>query len=101
MGFGFSGFPHGCENGNCKQDYFAKDFKRGDNNGLQTVVAALELVYTVPNWPPTAPDLDQSLRDSGKSRADLWQFAANVALEMEIEKANFACDYDYNTGIEQ
>ena len=39
-----------------------------------------------------------SLRESGKSRADLWQYAANIALESEIERANFGCDYDYNTG---
>ena len=32
------------------------------------------------------------------SRADLWQFAGTVALEIEIERANFGCDYDYNMG---
>ena len=32
------------------------------------------------------------------SRADLWQFAGTVALEIEIERANFGCDYDYNQG---
>ena len=35
---------------------------QGDNNGLQTVVAALELVYTDPAWPSTAPALNTSLR---------------------------------------
>ena len=88
---------------------------QGDNNGLQTVVAALELVYTDPAWPRTAPALNtslrcsveagchsvvllQSCRESGVSRADLWQFAGTVALEIEIERANFGCDYDYNMG---
>ena len=54
---------------------------RGDNNGLQSLVAALELVYTNVSWPSTAPSLTTSLKESGKSRADLWQFAAMVALE--------------------
>ena len=67
---------------------------RGDNNGLQFTVKALEMVYTDASWPANTPALPLSLRDSGKSRADLWQFAANVALEMEIERANFACDYN-------
>ena len=91
---------------------------QGDNNGLQTVVAALELVYTDPAWPSTASALNTSLRcsaeagvtrsyhyiiiissrASGASRADLWQFAGTVALEIEIERANFGCDYDYNQG---
>ena len=44
------------------------------------------------------PALAVSLRESGKSRADLWQYAANIALETEIERANFGCDYDFNTG---
>ena len=88
---------------------------QGDNNGLQTVAAALELIYTDPAWPRTAPALNtslrcsveagchsvvllQSCRESGVSRADLWQFAGTVALEIEIERANFGCDYDYNMG---
>ena len=45
--------------------------------------------------PPTSPVLEKSLKNTGKSRADLWQFAGNVALELAIERANFACDYDY------
>ena len=54
----------------------------------------MEYVYDDPTWPPGAQQLEVSLKDSGKSRADLWQFAANVALELEIERANFACKYD-------
>ena len=66
--------------------------KHQDNNGLEYTVKALELVYTNPAWPSNAPSLPTSLKKSGKSRADLWQFAANVALELEIERSNFACD---------
>lgn len=71
---------------------------QGDNNGLQTVVAALELIYTNVSWPSSAPALSTSLYEAGRSRADLWQFAGMVALEIEVERANFACDYDYNSG---
>ena len=61
-------------------------------------MAALEKIYTDRSWPSTAPAMERSLQESGASRADLWQFAAQVALEEEIERANFACDYDYNAG---
>jgi len=69
---------------------------RTDNNGLSQTVRALEMIYTNRSWPSTAPSLPESLKHSGKSRADLWQFAANVALEIEIERANFGCDFDFN-----
>ena len=65
----------------------------GDNNALQLTLKILEKIYTNASWPENAPSLEVSLRDSGKSRADLWQFAANVALEEEIVRANYACDY--------
>ena len=65
---------------------------------IKTTAAALELIYTDPAWPSNVPSLNVSLRESGKSRADLWQYAANIALEVEIERANFGCDYDFNTG---
>jgi len=92
MGHGYSGFPGGP----VIRDY--APVNKGDNNGLATTVAALEMIYTNKEWPLTAPALGQSLVETGKSRADLWQFAGIVALEVEIEKANFACDYDYNVG---
>ena len=68
--------------------------KGGTNNGLATIVKALEYVYQETSWPPGAASLEPSLKDRGASRADLWQFAANIALELEIEKANYACKYD-------
>ena len=64
-----------------------------DNNKLSTTAMALELVYTDPNWPPGAPVLASSLFKTGKSRADLWQLAANTALEIEIIKANYGCSH--------
>ena len=66
-----------------------------DNNGLDRLVEYLEKIYTEADWPPGAPSLEKSLKASGKSRADLWQFAANVALERTIERSNHGCRYDY------
>ena len=58
------------------------------NNKLQVTVRSLELIYTVPDWPPGAKILSQSLKESGKSRADLWQFAGNFGLERAIQSTN-------------
>ena len=32
----------------------------------------------------------------GKSRADLWELAALVALDLTVERANRACDLDFH-----
>ena len=63
-----------------------------DNNGLEEVVENLEQLYTDPNYPTRAPVLSQSLRDSGKSRADLWAFASMVGVEYGIQINNIACN---------
>ena len=73
----------------------------GDNNRLERVVKYLELLYTSPDYPESAPALKVSLKDSGKSRADLWQFAGLVALEQMIERANWGCDHDFNVRQQQ
>ena len=43
---------------------------------------SLELVFESSedtfNWPPGTPDLKCSLKNNGKSRADLWAFAGQV-----------------------
>ena len=46
-----------------------------DNNGLRHTVEVLEAIYTVPDFPSRSPVLTKSLKDSGKSRADLWALA--------------------------
>ena len=66
------------------------------NNKLQLSARSLELIYTLADWPPGAKGLPTSLKESGKSRSDLWQFAALVALERTIERANRACDLDFH-----
>ena len=65
-----------------------------DNKGLDGVAEKLEIIYTTIDWPFKTASLDVSLRQSGKSRADLWQFAGYVALEQAFERANRACDLD-------
>jgi len=68
--------------------------RKGDNNDLGHLAEALEKIYTTTYWPEGTQKLDASLKSTGKSRADLWAFAANVALEQSIERANYACDHD-------
>ena len=53
---------------------------------MQLAARALENIYTMTDWPPKARTLPASLKDLGKSRADLWQFAANVALEKAMHE---------------
>ena len=61
------------------------------NNKLQLSARSLELIYTLTDWPPGAKGLPTSLKESGKSRADLWQFAGNIGLERAINITNENC----------
>ena len=56
------------------------DVKFTDNNGLRHSVEVLEAIYTVKTFPEGAPMLDVSLKDSGKSRADLWALAGIIII---------------------
>ena len=68
------------------------NIEEGDNNGLENAVRELEKLYTnKDHLSHMAPSLDVSLRDSGKSRADLWAFAAIMATEYGIDTTNIAC----------
>ena len=69
--------------------------KSTTNNKLQMSARSLEFIYTLTDWPPGAPSLPESLKESGKSRADLWQFAGNVALELGINYTNPNCHESY------
>lgn len=80
-----------------KQQTCPKDSleKRTDNNNLLWVARVLELLYTKAS-PPFATKskkfrLPLSLRDSGKSRADLWAFAGLVAIELASQHNNNFC----------
>ena len=67
------------------------DIKETDNNGLRHTVEVLEAIYTVPSFPGRSPVLASSLKDSGKSRADVWALAAIVAVEYGIDTNNLKC----------
>jgi len=64
-----------------------------NNNGLGYTVELLERIYRDPEFPKNlAPSLDISLKDSGKSRADLWALATITAVEYGVETNNMVCD---------
>jgi len=67
------------------------DLTETNNNGLEYAVAVLEELYTDPNYPPNGPKLSESLKASGKSRADLWAYAAKVAVEYATAHNNYQC----------
>ena len=68
-----------------------------NNNGLGKTVEVLERIYTDPKFPrDAAPYLNVSLKASGKSRADLWAFAAIAAVEHGIQTNNMVCDGTQN-----
>lgn len=73
-----------------------RQLKRADalvnsNNGLGMTADALELIYTRKDWPPKTPKLSKSLQQLGKSRADLWAFAALVAADWAMAESNRGC----------
>ena len=82
--------------GKPKNLYDVRPINATDNNGLSDIAFTLELIYTSIDWPFMEASLELSLRQSGKSRADLWQLAGLVALERSLERANRACDLDFN-----
>ena len=63
-----------------------------DNNGLMMTADILEEIYTNAAFPKGTRKLKDSLKNMGKSRADLWAFAATVALEKGIQNNNDYCD---------
>ena len=89
-GLGIKDKCHHCEQVN-----------EGNNAMLARTVGFLEVLYTTVDFPSTALSLNVSLKASGKSRADLWAFAGMVALELTIERANWACEHDFNIRQQQ
>jgi len=64
----------------------------GTNNGLQIAADVLEEIYTDPAFPKRTEVMDASLQSTGKSRADLWAFAALVATDYAMMENNIGCD---------
>ena len=74
-------------------EYNAPNLLETDNNGLMFTADVLEEIYTNPHFPQgvTTEALPMSMKESGKSRADLWAFAALVASKYGIDNNNLAC----------
>ena len=89
--------------GTCKMD---KTPKETDNNNLLWAARVLELIYNfralkVPQFHKSSQDkykqlagksITGSLRENGKSRADLWAFAGLTAVEVGVKLQNSFCD---------
>ena len=69
----------------------------GANNGLLWTADILEEVYTNKKFPRSAPYLDVSMKESGKSRADLWAFAGLVSVYFGVDLNNKACQGTQDT----
>lgn len=74
-----------------KKQYNGPDVNQTNNNGLLYTADVLEEIYTNRDFPKNVDSLPISMKDSGKSRADLWAFAALVAAQWGIENNNKAC----------
>ena len=81
---------HNCSKG--EDNTMLPNSIRTDNAGLELTADILEEIYTNPNFPKRAQKLPKSLAQSGKSRADLWNFAQAVAVERGINNNNDKCD---------
>ena len=89
---------------NCSQpdDIKSSDHRRDmpnsvktDNAGLELTADMLEEIYTNKDFPKSALPLKVPLAESGKSRADLWSFAAAVGVELGIQRNNQGCDGEH------
>jgi len=71
------------------------DVTKTDHNGLLYTADLLEQVYTNPKFPKIKGGikLKKSMKESGKSRADLWHFAALVAIHYGANNNNLACNF--------
>ena len=70
------------------------DVTKTDHNGLLYTADLLEVVYTDPAFPKIkGVVLENSMKESGKSRADLWHFAALVAIHYGANNNNLACNF--------
>ena len=71
-----------------------------DNNFLLQTADVLEQIYTDPTFPNSTTQLDASMKSKGYSRADLWAFAAMLAVQHGIHQNNFACNTESDLGNE-
>ena len=83
------------ESGTKMGDMKFPDVTKTDHNGLLYTADLLEQVYTNPKFPKIkgGVKLKKSMKESGKSRADLWHFAALVAIHYGANNNNLACNF--------
>eukprot|EP00403_Amphidinium_massartii_P007978 CAMPEP_0178416952 /NCGR_PEP_ID=MMETSP0689_2-20121128/24328_1 /TAXON_ID=160604 /ORGANISM="Amphidinium massartii, Strain CS-259" /LENGTH=646 /DNA_ID=CAMNT_0020038311 /DNA_START=57 /DNA_END=1997 /DNA_ORIENTATION=- len=81
-----------------KRNLNRKDPVAGTHNGLYLAADILEEIYTDPAFPARTQVMDASLKDTGKSRADLWAFAAMVASDYSMLENNLGCDGQSSCG---
>ena len=70
-----------------------------NNKGLEEIVDLFERIYKDPSYPFNVPAMSESLFESGKSRADLWSYAAIVAVEFSMEVNNIACKDQFDDRV--
>jgi len=75
-----------------KHTFNGPNILKTNNNGLMYTADILEEIYTNRDFPKNTKKMEQNLMKSGKSRADLWAFAATIAVQWGIENNNHACD---------
>ena len=81
---------HNCTKG--QDNSMLPNSVKTDNAGLELTANILEEIFTNPSFPPSAESLPASLAETGKSRADLWNFAQAVAVERGINNNNEKCE---------
>lgn len=78
-------------NGKYKKTDLPYDLTKGGNNNLAGTADILEKIYTDHTFGMQRDYLTQSLKDLGKSRADLWAYATLVVAEFYMEMNNWRC----------
>ena len=75
-----------------KKQFKGPNILNTNNNGLLQTADILEEVFTNKDFPKSTPSLDVSMKESGKSRADLWAFATLLATKYGVDQNNLACE---------
>ena len=59
---------------------------------IELCICQQEKLYNEADYPEDAPTLEQSPKDLGISRADLWAFAGVLALDESSRRSRAYCD---------
>ena len=75
-----------------KKEYKGPNIINTNNNGLLLTADILEEIFTNKDFPKKIQSLNVSMKESGKSRADLWAYAALLATKYGVDQNNLACN---------